>query len=153
VIKMQKAATQLPFSFLRRIEECKSAPLRSNCIGTALFITDVQRKDKFVRCESAHSIFLRHLTRTDVPIPGALVAWAKVSLKGRVLVRHMGIVRQVEPNGDLLITNRVGANGPIRELESASDTSMICGYNHSLVEANPKTYKEYYYLPPVLQQY
>jgi hypothetical protein len=137
-------------SFIRRIRECQVAQPRSNCIGTALFIAGIKREDSVEVCSYANRQFLQDLKRLDTPIPGALVAWVRESTKKRVLVRHMGVIASVEDN-NLLITHRAGRCGLVIENEQIDTIETMCGYNHSLVVANPKTYKERYYLPPILR--
>jgi hypothetical protein len=148
-VKAKGAA--LPSVFLRRIEECKAASPRSNCIGTALFIAGVGRKDRFVECSQAHSQFLRHLRQSEVPIPGALVAWVRVSKASRIFVLHMGVVSLVQQPNKILITHRAGRLGAIIENERPDDSGTMCGFARLFSINNPASHKERYYLPPILQ--
>jgi hypothetical protein len=143
---------ELQPSFLRRVEECRGTK-RSNCIGTALFIAGVASKDRFVECSQANSQFLKHLRQSELPVPGALVAWVRVSKVHRVFVLHMGVVSSVQQPNKILITHRSGREGIIIEDEATDDSGTMCGFARQLSINNPASFMERYYLPPVLQQY
>jgi hypothetical protein len=57
-----------------RIRECRRT-LRSNCIGTALYISREIGQDECVSPYEAQLKFLSRLDRLDHPIKGCIVAW------------------------------------------------------------------------------
>lgn len=142
---VQTKSEGLPLAFLRRIEECKAALPRSNCIGTALFIVGETKTDKYVDTAKVNKPFLLELRRIESPIPGALIVWPRSSKKYRVMVAHMGVIVSIEP---ILVTHRAGRNGLFLENEPLVEAG---GCWHQKALDFPGSYSEVYYLPRVLQ--
>ena len=79
--------------------------VRSNCIGTALFLTGETRSDRYVDTDGVNH--LKALRRVDGPVLGGLIAWQRH--KERIVITyHMGVVTSLDP---LLITQRNGSDG------------------------------------------
>ncbi len=100
----------LPVMFLRRIEDCKGT-LRSNCIGTALYITGEMGKDEFVPPDCTHLMWLSDLGRISRPVLGCLAAWERKD-DDNIYVAHMGVMTSLHP---LQITERYEADGEFTE--------------------------------------
>jgi hypothetical protein len=125
---------KLPKKFVERIHECTlggtDGTTRSNCIGTALFITGETNTDKLIFTYAAPS-YLKELVKIAKPVVGCLVTWEC----GRS-VEHMAVVVKLKP---LLIADRFGAHGPFRN-------------NVGFDEIDISAYKQRYYLPKALQR-
>lgn len=78
---------------------------RSNCIGTALFLTGEIRSDRYVDTDDVNS--LKKLRRVDGPVLGGLIAWQHYK-KRITITYHLGVVTSLDP---LLITHRNGGAG------------------------------------------
>jgi hypothetical protein len=87
---------------------------RSNCIGTALYLSSENSSDKYVDTSYAYQINFQNLKLLDQPVVGCLVAWRNLQNSDGMDVYHAGIVVSIDP---LLITHRCGIRGPFIEKE------------------------------------
>ena len=99
----------LPEAFLERMAECRQT-IRSNCIGTALYIVGEYEKDE------AGDIFKIHprltkLPRVSRPVIGCLASWERGPVP-QIVVAHLGVVTSLHP---LLVTERQGSDGEFLE--------------------------------------
>lgn len=94
-----------------RIEQCKHT-IRSNCIGTALYITGEQLKDKYVDTFTVHELYLAKLQEIQKPVQWCLVAWQHTPSynDGKIAVPHMAVVTSTNPSF-MFIANRRERNG------------------------------------------
>lgn len=72
----------------------------TNCIGTALFLTGIVDKDKYLDSDGVKREILPNLKRLEQPEEGAIVTW-----ENDTSVIHMGVVVSINP---LLLTHRLG---------------------------------------------
>ncbi|MDE1860958.1 MAG: hypothetical protein KGH72_04555 [Candidatus Micrarchaeota archaeon] len=102
-----------------RAELCRNT-LRSNCIGTALYLVGMQSDDEFIGDHQGMLFrsLLSSLRRLDEPAVGCLVAWQWDHRPGMPYVYHMAVVTATEP---LLATHRSGRNEPVYEQHTLSD--------------------------------
>jgi hypothetical protein len=106
---------------------------RSNCIGTALYITGERSCDRYVDTYKAHPILARLWGPFAKPTPFCLISWEKPNPESSdgIEVSHFGIVTSVEP---LLVTNRFRVRGtftedmPFEEANTASESRSVCYY-------------------------
>ena len=87
----------------------------SNCIGTALYLAEIQEKDTGVNTHEAFREYFKKLPVLESAREGCLVAWNNGSQ-----IVHCGVITSLEP---LLVTHRVGSreeiqvNKPLMEIE------------------------------------
>jgi len=93
----------------RRAELCRDTE-RSNCFGTARYLTGGQKKDLYID-PFVESDF--DLTMAKGPILGGMVAWLKQTGKS-IQITHIGVVTAVNP---ILVTHRAGADSYFVENE------------------------------------
>ena len=81
-----------------------------NCIGTALFITDMLPKDMYVNTNKVYKSHLKNLVESKNPLKGYLVSWeTKKRIFGRKII-HLAVITHLNP---LLITHRTKYDGPL----------------------------------------
>lgn len=102
--------TPVPAMFLERIEACKKT-LRSNCIGTALYITGARSYDDFVSPAETYWMWLSGLGKIERPVLGCIAAWEKKD-GNEIFVAHMGVVTSLHP---LLMAERYETYGEFTE--------------------------------------
>ena len=113
-----------------------SGTRRSNCIGTALYLTCEEKEDVPISGLWAHD-YISYLKQTDKPVKGCLISW-ELQLKDATLISHMGVVTSTEP---LLITHRAGPGSEVVENMSFSEMSWY---------SVDGSYKPVFYLPKML---
>ncbi len=135
-----------------RIEQCNGT-LRSNCIGTALFVTGEIRTDVYVDTSIAKVIYLDKLRTVDMPIVGCIVTWEynssqfsdnmtsrldaefkRLLIKG-IHVAHMGIVYSLNP---LLVSHRKGYKREFIESQLFMDIDLKDYYDARITYYIPK---------------
>ena len=117
----------LPEPLAEKIDECKYT-VRSNCIGTALWITGLQESDVYVSCFDVYKNFLVKLPVIEHPKPGCIIAWQ--SEKGsEIYVSHMGIITSTDP---MRATSRRGIEGIVRTNESVKALNRVSFYNGNI---------------------
>lgn len=96
-----------------RIDECRDAAPRSNCRGTALYVTNERPDDVY----TGYSEGWKHLDGMDPlekPILGCIAVWIgyvnEWSWWNKKVPRHMGIVTSLDP---ILVTGRDRYDGPM----------------------------------------
>ena len=113
-----------------RIELCKGT-LRSNCIGTALYLVGERHLDEYVYGDVYRS-YLSYMERSSSAVENCLFAWQR-QLKDGIYVVHMGVVVSIDP---LLMTHRVGAQGEFLENKPSKKVDLA-----------PLGYELVFYLP------
>jgi hypothetical protein len=127
--------------FLERIVECHGTE-RSNCIGTALYISGEQPNDRLWDIYSVHASYLQHLAKTRRPILGCLAAWEREYAGSKIAVAHMGVITSLHP---LLITER-------HETVGAFITDQPFPIIHKEYNKGLYAHKVSFYIPNLLQQ-
>lgn len=118
----QEAESALPVEFEKRIASCRGT-LRSNCRGTALFITGEIKSDRAVDALFAYGRIVRgtpkhpKLRRLDTPVPGCIIVWNE--REGNF--DHMGVVISVNPHPR--ITHRKELNDAFLEGQSLDEAT------------------------------
>ncbi len=105
----------------------------TNCIGTAFFLTGIEKKDKFIDPEDFQNYVGKKLVPISHPISGGLISFEKEGIPV-----HMGVITSKKP---LLITHRTGGyhpsfedNSPILENEKIKQLKDTYNTNHQLKE-------------------
>jgi len=97
--------------------------IRSNCIGTALFMASEIRHDVYYSVKTVYKGYLKkYLRQVPGPAPGCLVAW--VSTKDRSEVKHMGIITGMDP---LSMAHRIGMRDRFAENVAFKDANIYYG--------------------------
>lgn len=119
---------------LQRIEDTKLTTLKSNCIGTILYICGAIEKDEYVdyrdkKWSKFVENYLGTLTKINTPKTGSLIVVRSRNndLNLEHFIDHMGIIINDHP---LLLFNRLGV-GHKTSTEFYSD--FIYSYNFSSV--------------------
>jgi hypothetical protein len=127
-----------------RIASCRDSN-RSNCIGTALYISGEEDSDDFFGIHWVHEARLKNLLRPEAPVLGCLVGWqgkvfpnSPTSIHNPILVNHLGLVTSLEP---LLVTHRNGHRGTF--IEGQPFCEIDCIYGNSRASAT-------FYIPRAL---
>jgi hypothetical protein len=110
---------------------------RSNCVGTALYLTGDRKKDEYL--DPFVELSVKHLKIAENPTLGCFVTWMTKS-SGCVYITHIGVATSLDP---LLITHREGADGYFIENQTfdAVTTSYADPNRHGWIA---------YYLPNTL---
>jgi len=118
-------------NFNKRLRIAKNNHEWSNGIGTALFLSGILEKDKFIWPYEAQD-YLRCLDIIEKPKRHCLIV-----IKDKYGVNHMGIVYKIEP---MRIIHRDGGGGLLKGNVPLDEF---------LNEYNPGSYIIEYYLPDV----
>jgi hypothetical protein len=109
----------------QRMELAKSTDVKTNCIGTVLYVLGVSDDDTYIGAgekrweDGIVDGLLKRMTKVDKPQEGAVLVisgWR---------VEHMGIVVQEDPPK---VYHRPGINNPIQS--NAPLEEVISSYNH-----------------------
>ena len=115
--------------------------MRSNCIGTALYIVGEEEKDKPGDIFKIHSR-LSKLARVSHPVIGCLASWERGSFP-RIIVAHLGVVTSLHP---LLIAERHESEGEFGENRLFSDI------HREYSSPSYDRHKVFFYLPNSLRK-
>ena len=80
---------------------------RSNCIGTALFLVEEVKRDRYMLTLRCYEERLRKLKEVSPPQEGCLIAWINTR---NLETMHLGIVTNASP---ILVTSRRGREGSL----------------------------------------
>jgi hypothetical protein len=105
--------TTLPLMSLERIGQCRGTK-RSNCRGTALFISGVLDSDIPIRADQVNKYLNPEKAKTGPKI-GSLIGWHAIA-DGRML--HLAVVTSPDP---LLLTHRDGSLGRFKENQAFNE--------------------------------
>jgi len=131
-----------PTEFDLRLAQIRNIE-QSNCIGTALYLTEEQDEDLRVNTFGVYCKHLDKLISLDYPVRGCLVAWQKQMItydEPITKVPHLGVITRTNP---MLVTNRFSVNGPIRENQPIAQISADEDYVNCTI---------HYYLPRALEK-
>lgn len=107
----------------QRMEQAKETRVKTNCIGTVLYILGLSKTDTYVGFgeerwdEGIVDDLLNQMTKVAEPQAGGLLV-----LRDEVYVGHLGIIIQKDPT---LVYHRPGLNGRI-EPEAQLDEVISC---------------------------
>lgn len=77
----------------------------ANCIGTALYLVGLTKKDSEIKeLEEVYEKYLKNLKELNEPELGCLISWEKEKRK-EITVFHLGVVSCLDP---LCVINRQG---------------------------------------------
>lgn len=100
--------------FNRRWNDSVSRTVDTNCMGTALFLSGLQRGDRAAHISESSGVLSR-CKRTNLVGPGTLLAWehhpgfeASGKRNRMFVVHHMAIVKEVAPT--ILVYHRPGSD-------------------------------------------
>ena len=93
-------------NFEKNLQNLKN--FKSNCIGTALYLTGEISEDIFLD-DGDYEHILERMIELDFPLVGCVVGWRDTQNKD---FYHMGVVTNLNP---FLIINRRGMNGKIEK--------------------------------------
>jgi hypothetical protein len=140
----------------QRIESCRDTR-RSNCIGTALFLTAERDHDLYGCTTHAYKLYLANLRKIATPIEGCFAAWhrrnrlytAKNCLleecfqapedyeKDYIYTSHLAVVISIEP--ERIMAGRVSTGGIFQE------------QNYLATKNKYSTDESVFYLPRIME--
>ena len=107
----RETESNIPIEFQNRIAECIGT-FRSNCVGTALYITGEIKADEYINAyRIAYMLFRQEnkeksLQRVDEPVPGCIIIWRLDLTSGMpYAVQHAGVITSIKP---MLMAHRCG---------------------------------------------
>lgn len=113
----------------KRIETARQRRNRSNCYGTALYISGVRKDDSAVSSPCLYYKYFEQMKRLEKPILFCLVLF-----RGGGRINHAGIVTRTRP---LEITHRDGYHGSFREGDYLE--SVLCVYGPQVEYLKPRS--------------
>lgn len=135
----------MEFDFWQRVEDCVGTR-RSNCIGTALYLTGIQNEDKFVEITEAYESFFRRLDLREELSLGGIITWEK-DFGALIDVIHAGIITSICP---FEIMHRRGTDDKFFIGDSCSNSGANYYYYPNINEVAEQLAKRNYLLTALL---